>query len=399
MSLHWHKAPLAALPARSVAHVAFYLHDLSGGGVERMRLELIARLLAAGLQVTLLLHQDGGELRDAVPAGARVIRFATSRTLADVGALSRFMAQARPDVLVASLDHNNIAALIARAVGRHRTLVIACQHNALSREAAEIGLKYRAVPYAYRLLAPFAAGFVAVSHGVAEDLAAVTGIHPRRIDIIHNPVIGLDFLQRVDAPADHPWLAERGIPLIVSAGRLVAQKDHATLLDAFARLSRRRRARLLLLGAGPLRAALQAQARSLGIAGDVDLPGFVANPLPYMRAARVFALSSRHEGFGNVLVEALACGTPVVATDCPHGPAEILRGGSLGRLVPVGDPAALAEALWRSLNYPPPPAMLRRRAEDFSTERAAEAWVALFGRLIAKRGAQGGTARGAERAA
>jgi glycosyltransferase involved in cell wall biosynthesis len=374
----------ATMVSRVPRHVAFYFHDLSGGGVERMRLALIARLLAAGMEVTLLLHRAEGELLGLVPAGARVIGFATWRTLRDVAPLARFLGRERPDFLVASLDHNNIAALVAKAAALSGTCVIACQHNALSSEARTGSFKYRIVPPAYRLLAPLASRFVAVSRGVAEDLADCAGIDPRRIEVIHNPVIGEDFDARANVEVMHRWFGHRAMPVIVTAGRLVAQKDQATLLDAMALLRKRLPARLIVLGSGPLREALQERAASLGIAEYVDLFGFVANPLPFMRMADVFALSSVHEGFGNVLVEAMACGTPVVATDCPHGPAEILLDGRLGRLVPPGDAEALAEALWRSLTCPRPRAALRERAEEFTTERAARSWLALFERVLAE---------------
>ena len=371
---------LAASPAGRPRRIAFYLHDLSGGGVERMRLGLIGALRAAGCEVSLLLHAAGGPLADLLPPDLPRHCFATPRTSADIRPLAAYLRAARPDVLVASLDHNNIAALLARALCPGPTRVVVCQHNALSAEAASMGWKYRAVPLAYRLLAPLAARFVAVSEGVAEDLAAAAGLRRERISVIHNPVLEADFAARAAAPAPHPWFREP-LPVIVTAGRLVAQKDHATLLHALAHLRRRLPARLIILGEGPLHEALRRHAAALGLGPHVDLPGFVANPLPFFREAAAFALASRHEGFGNVLVEALGCGTPVVATDCPHGPAEILRRGAFGRLVAPGDAAALADALFQTLQAPPHPAMLRARARDFTAARNRDAWLDLFGAL------------------
>jgi glycosyltransferase involved in cell wall biosynthesis len=183
----------------------------------------------------------------------------------------------------------------------------------------------------------------------------------------------------------HPWLTGKDRPVFVTAGRLVEMKDHRTLLRAFAIHLRRHRARLMLLGRGPMLTELRALARTLGIAEHVAFEGFVANPLPYMRAADGFVLSSRSEEFGNDLVEAMGCGTPVAATDCPYGPADILGHGKFGILVPPRDPEALADALARLLeqrqNFPAE--RLRQRAGGFSYQTCADNYAGLLHRLAA----------------
>ncbi len=364
----------------SLRHLAVYMHDLSGGGVERMRLELIRVFLARGIAVTLVLHARTGALAHQVPQGCRVVVLGGRRTAADVPGLARFLRRARPDVLLVSLDHNNIAAMLARRLAGGRTRLVICQHNALSAEAEHMrGWKYRPVPLLYRLLGGSADGIVAVSAGVADDLACSAGIARHRITVIHNPVISGDFVERSAAPADDPWLAVDAAPVLVWVGRLVAQKDPHTLLRAFAGVAPP--ARLLLLGEGELRPELERLVQSLGLAGRVRFAGFQANPLPWIREAHALVLSSRYEGLGNVLVEALGCGTAVISTDCPHGPREILEDGRHGALVPVGDAAALAAAMRAALAGGYDPAALRGRAAAFTAEHAAARHLELFARL------------------
>jgi len=230
-----------------------------------------------------------------------------------------------------------------------------------------------------RWLYPQADAIVAISHGVADDLVTRVGVRRDRITVIHNPVDIAGAGALAAEPLDHPWFAPGEPPVVLAAGRLVAQKDFFTMLDAFARVRARRPVRLVVLGDGPLRAALRTRAETLGVAADAAFPGFAANPFRFMARAGVFALSSRWEGFGVVLVEALACGCPVVSTDCPSGPAEILEHGRWGALVPVGDPARLAEALAAALDDPEDADARRRRAADFAPERALPAYAQVLG--------------------
>lgn len=376
--------PISAAPLHRPLSLAVYMHDLAGGGVERMRLALIAELRRRGVAVTLLLHRRAGALIDRLPPDLPLVVLGGRRTAADVLPLLRFLRREAPDLLMASLDHNNIVALAAKALARTRTRLVICQHNALSREAAEMGSwKYRAVPTLYRRLQRFADGVVAVSAGVAEDLARTAGLPRDRITVIHNPVIGPDFASRCAEPATHPWLQDRAIPVFASVGRLVPQKDPATLLRGFALRRAAGPARLMFIGDGPMQAELAILAAALGVAEDVCFLGFQPNPLPFIREAAALVLASRYEGLGNVLIEALGCGTPVISTDCPHGPSEILARGSYGALVPVGDPAALARAMAGQPRRRWSAALLRDRAEDFTASWAAERHLDLFARLDA----------------
>ncbi|HEY0185252.1 MAG TPA: glycosyltransferase [Rhodopila sp.] len=362
---------------------AIYIHDLSPGGVERQCLVLARELQARGVDIVLVVHQIRGELVPLLPKGIPVVNLHSTRTLQDVWRLRRFLLDQRPDVFMANVDHNNIAAALANAMVGNETRLVICQHNALTAGFhATVNWKHRVVPWFYRVLASRIDHAVAVSQGIASELTDA-GFPPNKVSTIFNAVIGDDFEQRASLPVQHPWLANKDRPVFVTAGRLVEMKDHRNLLRAFAIHRQQHPSRLMLLGVGPLLDELRALAQSLEIAGDVAFEGFVANPLPYMRAADAFVLSSRSEGLGNVLIEAMGCGTPVVSTDCPHGPADILAHGKYGILVPPRDSVALGHALGRILDEKRswPGNYLRTRARAFSYAACADAYAALFRRL------------------
>jgi len=361
--------------------VAIYMPDLSGGGVERQAIMLAHELQRNGLSVVLVLHQVRGELHDLIPANVRVVDLHSRRTLHDVPLLARFLRRERPRVLLSNIDHNNVAAVLASQLAAVGTRIVICQHNAISGGFSR-GLRwsYRLIPTAYRMLSPFMDAAVAVSEGVANDLHTIAHIPRHKIKVIHNAVISGDFSLRGDQPVMHRWLDDRDGPVFVTAGRLIAVKDHETLLRALALYRQHCRGRLLILGTGPLRAYLEALACELGIADAVQFLGFQNNPLPYIRRADAFVFSSYSEGFGNVLVEAMGCGTPVISTDCQHGPAEILDGGRYGSLVPPRSPQALAHAMAAvgELRKLWPPGLLKARAAEFSTATCAAAYANLF---------------------
>ena len=358
-----------------------YLPNLRGGGVERMRLNLVPALEARGFEVAFVLDRAEGELLDAVPASVKVTVLGAPRTLAAAPRLAAHLRRERPDILLSGLGHNNVVALAAGRLSGASTRIVVSQHNYLSLEARAFNdPRYRVLPLLYRLALPFADGVIAVSQGVADDMAAATGLRRSRINVIHNPVVTADLAARAAAPVGHAlakaWLDDGARPVLVAAGRLVAQKDYPTLLRAFARLRAARACRLMILGDGPLLGELRALAEALGVEDDVLFAGFMANPHPCIKRAAVLVLASRYEGFGNVLVEALAAGTPVVSTDCPAGPTEILEGGRFGRLVPVGDAGALADAVAATLDRPVDREHLSAAAKRFSAAAIADAYAA-----------------------
>jgi exopolysaccharide biosynthesis WecB/TagA/CpsF family protein len=360
--------------------IAFFMHDLSGGGVEHMRLRLAAAFVARGHSVTIIVQIARGALRQQVPPDVTLVELGRARTWRSIVPLARFLRAQRPNVLFSSLDHNNAAALCARILAGRGTKIVICQHNAVSAEAAS-GWKYRVVPMLYRILAPWADAIIAVSGGVADDLAAATGLSRGRISVISNPVVSDQ--HQVPTAAPHEWLDDAAaIPVFLFVGRLVTQKNPNLLLRAFALRLRGGPARLILCGEGPLRDSLHHHAVTLGIADCVYFAGYVADPRAWMSYATALVVPSSYEGFGNVIVEALSCGTPVIATDCPHGPAEILAGGRFGWLVAVGDEQGLAAAMADNVRACFPAGRLVLRASGFSLFACVARHQMLINRLL-----------------
>jgi glycosyltransferase involved in cell wall biosynthesis len=324
----------------------------------------------------------GGRLFYPDEIGALVTHWplGTRGRLPTLFALWRHLRRRRSDAV---LSCTHVANTLVCALGRFpgivaRRLVGVANPYGQSekhRRAAPRRRKFREV----RRLYPKAGAVIAVSEGVRRDLTERVGLRHPNVLVIHNAVITPDILGRAGEAVTHPWLATKDRPVVISAGRLARQKDYATLLRAFARLHGRVAARLIILGEGPERGPLEALARQLGIADHVDLPGFVTNPYSWIARADLFALSSGWEGFGNVLAEALALGRPIVATDCPGGPREILQDGRFGTLVPIGDVAALAEALEWTIGTGGPAYVAAEVSRRFTADHAARAYLRAFG--------------------
>ena len=356
--------------------IAIFIPTLGSGGAERVVVNLAGSFVALDRRIEIVLAHGTGSLLGALDPHVRVLNLNVRGRVGVVPALTRYLRRARPRALLSHMDVANAAALISHRLARSDARIVVCSHLAFSAQVKGAGrVRDLVVARAMRRLYPRADGIVAVSAGVADDLARVAGISRDRISVIHNPIVTDELLADASAPADHPWFSDGGPPVILAAGRLTKQKDYPTLLRAFRRARDERELRLVILGEGEEREPLEALARELGVSGDVDFAGYVANPYAFMARASLFVLSSAWEGFGNVVVEAMACGTPVVSTDCASGPGEILEAGRYGRLVPVGDDGALAGAMLATLDDPPQPGLLRERAEDFRADRAASRYL------------------------
>ena len=368
-------------PDRKRPRIALFLPSLGIGGVERVMLNLAAGFVKRGASVDLVLVKAQGEYLHRLPTNVRVVDLHASRVLTSLFPLVRYLRTERPRGLVSAKDYANVVAIWAKLLARSPTRVVVSVHTTLSRHVQHAaGLRERAiVPLLARWLYPYADAIVAVSNGVADDLAQFLGLPRDRISVVYNPVVSEDLFIAAQEPVDHPWFAPGGPPVIVSIGRLTAAKDYPTLITAFAKVRQQRNVRLAILGEGEERPCLQDLVRHLGLESEVWLPGFVEPPYPYLARASLFVLSSVWEGLPTAIIEALALGVPVVSTDCLSGPREILDNGRFGELVPVGNADALADAILRALDRSHDPALLRERAKQFSVDNAVTKYLALLG--------------------
>ncbi|MGK7893752.1 MAG: glycosyltransferase [Xenococcus sp. (in: cyanobacteria)] len=331
-------------------HVAFYLRMLSGGGAERVFINLIQGFIARGIKVDLVLNIAEGAYLPQVPAKARVIELKTPNLLKGLPRLAKYLKKEKPDTLISALHFNNEIAIWAKLLAGVKTRVVVSEHNTLSVRSKHQTDREKWAPLFARFFYPWANEIVTVSHGAAADLSQVTGLPLSRIKVIYNPVITPELLEQAKEPVEHPWFADGEPPVILAVGRLHKQKDYSTLIRAFAKVRQNKPCRLMILGTGPDRQKLQSLIKELDLESDVLLSGFKANPYAYMSKASMLVLSSQWEGLPTVLIEALAIGIPVIATDCQSGPNEILDNGKYGDLVPVGDSNMMAEKILEVLS-------------------------------------------------
>jgi glycosyltransferase involved in cell wall biosynthesis len=396
--------------------IALFMRSMQGsGGAERAMLNLAHGFLDQGQRVDLVMARKTGHFLDEISPDIRVVDLKVRSALESLkslpglgrdawfwarmvlatkphfvlGALpglSRYLQREKPDVVISAMDYPNAAAIAAAALAGNDVPVIATVHSTLSAEvASSTRRRIRAQVEVARRFYPRAQALVAVSRGVADDLDEVLGFQEGTVRSIYNPAVSPDLAEKAAQMLDHPWFAIGEPPVILAVGGLKPAKDFATLFRAFAIARKERHLRLVVLGEGKLRGDLTTLAEELGIAGDLEMPGFVDNPYQYMARASLMVVSSVFEGLSMVLIEALACGCPVVSTNCPSGPAEILDHGRFGTLVPVKDAEELAAALHRSIDVACDKERLINRAHDFTVEQATRQYLELIERVCQKK--------------
>jgi glycosyltransferase involved in cell wall biosynthesis len=357
-------------------HIAIVLSFSGQGGVERMMINLMEQLIRSGVQVDLLRMKKKGPYAKAIPAGVRIIDLPSQHALGNIFPVRNYLRRHHVHALLAAKDRACRVALLARILAGVQTrIVLRLGTNLTASLAKEHPLKRWARCLPPRLLYAKANVIIGVSQGVAKDIAQVTKIPEPSIQVIPNPVITHQLLKKAAQPLDHEWFKDNTIPVIVASGRLTRQKDFPTLIRAVARVKEKQNVRLIILGEGKDRSLLENTITKLQLHDSVSLPGFTPNPYPYMQHADVFVLSSIWEGSPNVLTEAMGLGTPVVATDCPSGPREILDNGRLGPLVCAGDHDGLAEAIVDVLHNPLPSCTLKNSVADYAVENSAHLYL------------------------
>lgn len=363
-----------------IPRLAVFLATSGHSGVDRVMRNLLPAIAARGVFVDLLhVENHGPHLREEVP-GLQVIALGSSHVNTSLPGLVRYLRKYRPDVILADKDKVNRLAIIAQRLAGVQTRVVVRMGTTVSvnlrkRKPWQRWMQYLSIRMLYR----HADGIIVPSHGAALDLARIAGLPVERISVVPSPVVTEEFKRMLGEDVSHTWLNKKKVPIILGVGELSLRKDFATLVRAFARVRRERDIRMIILGKGRERKALQALCKELDVEFDVDMVGFNRNPYAFMSHSDVFALTSICEGSPVALMEAMAAGLPSVATDCPSGPREILEDGRLGYLAPVGDADAVAQGLRQMLDSPPDPQLLRESAERFSLQASTDAYLQVLG--------------------
>ncbi|WP_022681613.1 glycosyltransferase [Sphingobium bisphenolivorans] len=362
--------------------IVFYARSLYNGGVDRVVFNLAEEFLARGIRPLILVdrHNPYSPFKDLVPGGVPYEVLNAEGMIARVTKLRAFLRKTRPQaVMCTGFGFPNLCAILVRWIAGFQFRLMLTEHcfPSVDHDAAK---PWQSRYWFFRLahlLYPFADNIVAVSKGTANDLAKVISIDPRSITCIYNPIVSDALIESGSEPVDHPWFHDDSVPVVIAVGRLEHQKDFATLITAFARVRKQLRCRLMILGDGTERDMLTALIDRLGLADDVAMPGFAPNPHAYTAKASLLVLSSRFESLANVVIEAMALGTPVIATDCPSGPAEALDHGRFGKLVKVGDADMLADAMLEILQKRPAP-VPQSWLEQFTTRASASRYLELL---------------------
>ncbi len=365
-----------------MSRICIFIATFGDGGVERMLVNLARGLNHLGTQVDFIVKDARIPYIDKLPDSVKLIEFGQGKRRQRIRQLLAYLDENRPDVLISAKGKDDLVAMHAKLKTSAPTRFFLRPGTAVSERLRARNANWvkrwrthRRMHWLYR----HTDGVIAVSNGVAEEIIGATGVDPVKVKVVRNPNITPELYELAAAPLNHPWFAPGEDPVMLGIGGLRLQKDFPSLLRAFARVNQQRPTRLMILGQGHQHDELMGLAKSLGVADRVELPGFVDNPYAYLSRAALFVLSSLWEGSPNVVTESLALGTPVVATDCRSGPNEITQQGKYGRLVPVGDVPALADAILETLATPPESEWLKGAVQEYTMEKSAARYLEALG--------------------
>ncbi len=357
-------------------HIAFFIPVLTIGGAEKVIIALANGFAEKGYKVDLVLVNKKGPLLSSVSSKVHIVDLGASKTFLSIRKLRRYLDTAKPQVLLSALDNANIVASMAVRLAATKTCHIISLHTnlKLSHKKARTSM-HRLYPSIMRRLFPAATGYIAVSKCVAKESGEFLHIPSKIIDVIYNPVIQDEIKSKAEEPISHPWLEDDRYFTMVAVGRIFEAKDYPTLLYAFSKVNASiPETRLIILGDGKLeiKEEMTRIIHQEKLEHAVELHGFAHNPYAFIEKSSLLVLSSSWEGFGNVLVEALHLGTPVISTDCKCGPREILKNGELGSLVSVGDRDGLAKAILKHITQKP---KIDQKAIDFHLQQMEVGYV------------------------
>lgn len=351
--------------------VSFFMRRLTIGGLQRVTVTLANEFAALGYTVDLVVVLESGPLQANVSSAVNVRNLSQPHVTSGAFEIVRYLQRSNSDVVVSGSDSVNQLLALCKGAGLLRSRLVIAAHTQMSKLMEKETVWYsRFIPWMLHVTYPMADEVLAVSEGIASDLKSMSDRLADKVKVVHNPVVDASMTKKSEQDVSHEWINDPDVPVILGVGRLSTQKNFPLLIRAFRRIQPETGAKLLILGDGSEKKKLRTLISRYELEDHVDLAGFVTNPYAYFSKASLFVLSSDYEGLPTVLIEALACGCPVVSTDCPSGPREILEDGRWGPLVPVGDPEALADAMVRTLNNPPERHRLQERAKAFNVANA-----------------------------
>jgi glycosyltransferase involved in cell wall biosynthesis len=353
-----------------------------GGGAQHIIIRLMSGFIKRGIKVKLVLAILSDDINDNIPSEVEIIHLKCKRTIYSIFRLAKYMKNNNPKNILSHLHGANRVVLMANLLARIKAHIHIVEHNTMTVALKESSLLNRILfNLVYKYLYPKATDIIHVSKAAAEDLQSLLPANAQKVITIYNPIVTNDILHLKNDDSPHPWFNLIDTPVILGVGRLTEQKNFINLIEAYFIVRKEFNARLVILGQGEQREQIEKVVRHYNLGESVYLPGYVQNPLQYMRKASVFVLSSNWEALPTVLVEAMACGCPVVSTDCPSGPAEILDNGKYGKLVPVRDPKALADAIIKTINDPLKKEVLQSRAMEFGADKAVDEYLRVIGKI------------------